>query len=68
MQDISPVVADHFLVLFLTLLCILGQLPNALTVDLLAVVLPEQPDLLHLFCLYRILPICRRLDLKPGQH
>lgn len=56
-KDISPVVADHLLVLLLALLCILGQLPDALTSDLLTVVFPEQPDLLFIFCLHWTLSI-----------
>ena len=66
-EGISPVVANHFLVLFLALLCILGQLPDALTPDFLAVIFPEQPHLLFIFCLHWGLPVCRHLNLKPGQ-
>lgn len=56
-KDILPVVADHLQVFFLTLLGILSQLPDALTPDLFAVVLPEQPDLLLILCLYWTLSV-----------
>lgn len=65
--DISPVVADHLLVLLLALFCILGQLPNALTPNFLTIVFPKQPHLLLILCLYWVLPICCCLDLKPRQ-
>lgn len=48
----SPVVTDHLHVLLLTFFSILGQLPDALTPDLLTVVLPEKPDLLFVLGLH----------------
>lgn len=58
MEIISPVIAYYLLVLFLALFCILGQLPDAFTTDLLTIVFPEQPNLLLILCLHWILSIC----------
>lgn len=67
-KDISPVVADHLQVLFLALLGILSQLPDTFTPDLLAVVFPEQPDLLFILCLHWTLSIWNCFNLKPWQN
>lgn len=64
-KDFLPVVADNLLILLLALFCIKGQLPDALTSDLLTIVFPEQPHFLFILCLHWIISICCCINLKP---